>query len=290
MAALGFAVETEADLERLAERTLPHAVLLGSRRGRDVLRWEDASGARMVYTVRRGQLEDALPSLSGKPGARLQGATGRSGHVIQSAVVDEDGEQVTALVAALEEGPLLPGPVDGDASIVALGTEITVHADDDAFALDPASLLGAADAEPIPRPDELDPDDPWPAGPLRVAAESFISYGAFAEAFGGGPPEPHARLHGTVLSAERRRNEIGGLEFIVARVQTSGFVADVCLAADEHRDVPVPGSVLGGEVYLVGSLPAWTLSTRSGDSDARLRGRLRSLVRRVSVHGSRLAR
>lgn len=289
MAALGFAVETEADFERLAERTLPHAVLLGSRRNRDVLRWEDASGARLVFTVRRGHLEDALPSLSVKPGARLQGATARSGHVIQSAVVDEDGEQVTALVAALEEGPLFPGPVDGVASIVALGMEITVHADDDAFALDPASLLGSAVDEPIPRPDDLDPDDPWPSGPLRMAAESFISHGVFAEAFGAGPPEPLARLHGTVLSAERRRNEIGGLEFIVARVQTSGFVADVCLAADEHRDVPLPGSILGGEVYLVGSLSAWTPSARSGDSDASLRGRLGRLVRRAPIHRSRVA-
>lgn len=279
MAALGFAVETEADFERLTERTFQHAVLVGSRRNRQVLRWEDASGARVVYTVRRGHLEDALPSLAAKPGARLQGATARSGHVIQSAVIDDDGEQVTGLVAALEEGPLLPRPVDGVASIVALGTEITVHADADAFALDPASLLGSADDEPPPRTNGLDADDPWPSGPLRMAAESFISYGVFAEAFGGGPLEPHARLYGTVLSAERRRNEIGGLEFIVARVQTSGFVADVCLAADEHRDVPAPGSILGGEVYLVGSLSEWTLSTRSGDSDGHRRGWLAHLHR-----------
>ena len=85
------------------------------------------------------------------------------------------------------------------------------------------------------------------AGPPRLAAESFISYGMFAD-----PAEarPDARLSGTVLHAGRRVCALTRQPFTVATVRTAGFEADVCLAGSEHPDLPAPGSIISGTVVL----------------------------------------
>ena len=41
-----------------------------------------------------------------------------------------------------------------------------------------------------------------------------------------------------------------GQPFITASVRTTGFEADLCLADSEHPDLPVPGNIISGTVYL----------------------------------------
>lgn len=67
-----------------------------------------------------------------------------------------------------------------------------------------------------------------------------------------GGTDAHAQLSGTVLRAGRRRNTVSGLDFVVARVRTYGGEVTVCLSAEEH-EVPAPGNVLSGMVFLVAS-------------------------------------
>ena len=122
--------------------------------------------------------------------------------------------------------------------------------DADVFAGSPGSQLDllAGPAGPPPR----DREQGWP-GPPRLAAESFISYGVFAD-----PAEarPHARLSGTVLNAEPRVCALTRQPFTVATVRTAGFEADVCLAGSEHTDPPAPGSIISGTVVLSAAIDA----------------------------------
>ena len=71
--------------------------------------------------------------------------------------------------------------------------------------------------------------------------------GAFAEP---AKAQPHARLTGTVVKAERRINRLTGQEFSVAITRTAGFDADVCLSAAEHPGLPAPGAIITGVVSL----------------------------------------
>jgi hypothetical protein len=83
-----------------------------------------------------------------------------------------------------------------------------------------------------------------------MAPESFVSHGAAGDP---AKADAHARVTGTVLGAEHRTVSTSGQGFVVARVRTSGFELDMCLAATEHQP-PIPGSVVSGTVFLVGSL------------------------------------
>ncbi|GIE84939.1 hypothetical protein [Actinoplanes regularis] len=223
-----------AAFNRLLSPIMAESVLLGERDGLTVRRWTDPSGVRLVLTLRGGKLQEILPSFAGTPGARLRAARRVNDEMIVADVLDEEGEQVTMLAAAAEQLHLLGEPADGRGAMIALGGGVTVHPDEDAWHASDASLLGT--------PEEG-------ADPVRLGAESFISYGVFDQANG----EPYALLAGVVLSAERRRVRISGGEFSVARVRTAGFETEVCLSGD--LPTPVPGNVLGGTVYLIADLP-----------------------------------
>jgi hypothetical protein len=153
------------------------------------------------------------------------------------------------------------GTVGGLACVVALGVDVTVHIDGDAFAASDASLLGGgAGAREAPAHGV---EQGWPRPP-RMAAESFISYGVFGE------PEQaqaYARLNGTVLRAQRKTVAVTGHGFVAARVRTAGFDVDVCLPADDGRELPQPGNVIAGTVFLVASLPA--VATADGSAGKR---------------------
>lgn len=247
---LGLGVADQAAFVRLVSGALSDAVLLGRSGDVDVVRWQDPSGARLVMGLRDGELLDLLPSFAGEPGALLSGVRMANDEVSTAAVLDDDGEQATALALELEQRRFLAGDVTGRAAVTALGVQVEVFADADAFGTSDASLL-SPDRDRDSEPPEQYRENGWP-WPPRMAAESFISYGVFGEP---ADATAHARLAGVVLHASRRTTALTGQAFTVARVRTAGFESDVCLAADAHPQVPEPGAVVSGTVFLVGDLP-----------------------------------
>ena len=97
-----------------------------------------------------------------------------------------------------------------------------------------------------------------------MAAESFISYGAFAQALGNSaPPTAQAWLSGTVLRASHRTCALTGQGFSVATVRTAGFAADVCLPDLDHLVPPETGNIISGTVFLAAAFEPENPDARS---------------------------
>lgn len=249
LACVGLAVSDSDELTDLVRRVLPRAAPIGVA-GDDVLRrWEDPSGSRLVLATRENEIVHLLPSFAGSPGATLGAVEFLSGQLASAAVLHEDGEEATVMILELEEGRVLEAraPIAGPATIVALGVNVDVFESAHAFGAAPASLLRPG-AEATPRPLHYE-ERGW-SWPPRVGPESFISYGAFARRE---EASAHARLAGTVLDASIRTVELTGQRFVEARVRTVGFEAHICFPA-EGETAPVPGNVVHGTVFLVGSM------------------------------------
>jgi hypothetical protein len=250
---VGLAASDNKQLEGLVQSALADAQLMGTAGDVSVYGWQDPSGVRMMIATRERQLVDFLPSYAGVPGARLAGVHAVNDEVAIADVVDESGDTMTMLAVELEQRCFLPlgaAPMDGAACVVAFGVDVSVHTDEDAFAASDASLLSPGTDPGEPPEHVVEQGLSWPT---RMAGESFMSYGVF------GPPEQaqaYARLHGTVLHAERRTVAATGQLFIVARVRTVGFEADLCLPATAVGPIPQPGNIIGGEVFLVASMPS----------------------------------
>lgn len=248
---VGLAVSDREAFKELVESVLPTSEQIGKVGDVAVHRWEDPSGARLVITIRGNEIVDLLPSFAGTDGARLSDLRAVNDEASFATVVNADGETLTKLSAAVEQQHLLSGNTfEGRASIVALGADVSVHADAAAFAASDASLL-SPNAEREDRADK----------PLRMASDSFLSYSVF------GPAEeaqPYARLFGTVLRADRRTVVATGQSFIAARVSTIGIEADVCFP--DIETIPAQGNIVGGDVFLIASLlglPEPTAARRS---------------------------
>ncbi|MEO6349032.1 MAG: hypothetical protein ABIP53_00055 [Candidatus Limnocylindrales bacterium] len=254
LAAVGLAVESEGDLNRMIQSMSHDFKLLGRAAGIDIWRWQDPSGARLIVSTQEDAIRAFTPSFAGTPGARLAAVEAVNDDVSRADVIDDTDHQPTALTLELEQRDLVRGArVKGEAALVALASEITIHSDAEAFAASSASLLDAEGATSQPPAHFVEKGWAWPP---RMGPESFISYGVFeqpdvATAF--------ARLHGTVVTADLRTNSLTGQRFIAARVRSSGFEADLCMSAREHAIVPGPGAVVGGTVFMVGSIDAWTV-------------------------------
>lgn len=93
-------------------------------------------------------------------------------------------------------------------------------------------------------------DGPWPP---RLAAESFISHGLFADI---AQNRSRACLSGTVLHARHHVCVLTGQPFTTAAVRTAGFSTDLCLGAGEHPNMPVPGNIISGTVFLSAAIDA----------------------------------
>lgn len=213
--------------------------LVGRVDGIESVRYTDLSGARLVVARDPGgETVDMVPSYDARPGALL-GGLGALGPVLQADVLGDDNEVVTRLATDLEQHRHLRGTLGGPlrASLVALGVEMATFTDAEAFAASDASRLDG--------------------GEQRFGAESFLSYGLFADADAA---EPTAHLAGTVLEATTKTHGITRQAFHVVRVRTVGFEATVCLAAPDGDDTPQPGNVVAGACYLVADVPTlWTI-------------------------------
>ena len=235
LATIGLGTGSEDDFRRLvleASKRAQHHDTIGNVR---VQRWEDESGAAIVLAWRAGrrdspqpspQLISFLPAFAALSEVRLTQCHPVREPITVANVVDADGAHLTALAADLEQYRHLIAaghPVDGSARLTALGLDVQVHADEDAFHAAPKGPNDATDLA------------------------DFVPFGAFAEP---AKAQPHARLTGTVVKAERRINRLTGQEFTVAITRTAGFDADVCLSAAEHPDLPAPGAIITGGVSL----------------------------------------
>ena len=254
LACVGLAVRDEAELSSLVTGAYRAVRETGVFGGVHVGRWQDDSGAVLILGWLCGELVDFVPAYAAASGGLLSGCHLINEYVAFAKVVDADGHQVTAMAFEAEQyrqllalGHLVSGP----ARITALGVGVQVYPDTDAFAASPGSQLDPS-AGPAAGPPPRDREQGWPE-PARLAAESFISYGVFADP---AQARPHARLSGTVLSAGRRVCALTGQSFTVATVRTTGFEADVCLAGSEHPDPPAPGSIISGTVVLSAAIDA----------------------------------
>ena len=132
----------------------------------ELLRWQDASGARLVFGVANGDLIDFLPSFASTASVRLRDLRRANADVVVAAVVDDDGEQLTSLAFECEQMRLVPtgGVESALASLVLLGRQVSVHTDAASFGADPASLLDP----------DADPDAPPPRGAARLIGASCL--------------------------------------------------------------------------------------------------------------------
>lgn len=247
LATIGLGTGSEDDFRRLvleASKRAQQNDTIGNVR---VQRWADESGAAIVLAWRGGRQNSRQDSRQGgRPNSPQQSpqlisfipafaALSEVGltqcHPVREPitvanVLDADGAHVTALAAELEQYRHLIAagrPVDGPARLTAFGIAVKVHPDEDAFRAAPKGPNDAAE-----------PAD-------------FEPFGAFAAP---AKAQPHARLTGTVVKAERRINRLTGQAFNVAITRTAGFDADVCLSAAEHPDLPAPGAIITGIVSL----------------------------------------
>jgi hypothetical protein len=253
LACVGLAASGSDDFEALVAAARPNAVRFGRVADVELLRWEDPSGARMVFRISDGQVVDFLPSFAADPTTRLGQVRRANKTVATAAVVDSAGDQLTSLAFECEQFRLLPDrPVDSAlASVVFLGRKVSVHADDEAFGNSQDSLLDPnADLNAPAPPHYMERGLKWPP---RVGSESFFSYGVFGEASQAGAG---ARFAGVVTGAERRTVHQTNQTFIVARVRTVGIDVSVCMSSNEVDAVPHPGQIIAGDVFIVGSIPA----------------------------------
>jgi hypothetical protein len=263
---LGLGVDSPEAFADLVERIVPLAALVGiGDDGVELLRWEDPSGARLLLTRGKRGITRVTPSYAGERVVQLGDIHRESDEAAVADVLErqydtkagyttdaderglatEDGHTVTRLAVELEELPLLGDTKHaGAANIAALAPDAQFFANAEAFAASDASRLSTGD--PGPRPDHYEPDWVWPP---RMADESFIPTGMFGT---GDEVQPVALLNGTVRYAERRTTMLTGQDFVVARVRTAGFEADVCLPSGTA--VPLPGVVVSTEAFLTGSL------------------------------------
>jgi hypothetical protein len=237
---VGMDIDGHDDLGALIDRVMPAAASMGDAGGVTAWRWTDASGARLTFGIKDHALEDLVPSYAGEPGVHLSGMTLIGPEIVAADVLDADGELTTRLACDLEQWRSLGSePAAGTAAVTALGVAVSVHADEAAYQSSPQSLL--------------DPDGADHERPLRMATESFVSYGLFAV---GEEADAHARLSGVVLSSTTLVNGCTGQDFHVARVGCLGMEIDVCVPAPEHPAGLWPGNVVAGTCYLVASVEA----------------------------------
>ena len=246
LACVGLAVSDKDELQWLVASAHRAIRQTGIFDGVHVERWQDDSGAALILGWQSGELLDFAPAYTAASGGLLADCRLINDSVAIAKVVDADGRQLTAMTFEAEQYRhllALGQQVSGPARITALGVDVSIYPDADAFAASPGSQLRPS-PESGPPPHYRENGWSWPP---RLGAESFISHGVFADPAQAGS---RALLSGTVLDAARHVCALTGQPFIVAAVRTAGFEAALCLAAGDHPEVPVPGNIISGTVVL----------------------------------------
>ena len=260
-ACVGLAVADWVEVAELVRAVAPQGAVLGQAERVKVVRWQDSSGVRLVIETGGDDDPTLVPSFAATTRVRLRDVRMLNGDVAMATVVDERGQPLASMGVLIEQRRLLPQKMvlDGMGSIVAIGTEVSIHRSAQDFGRSDASLfLGPEDAEHW----RIHPDKPpaeyieqgW-KWPRRKTAESFGSLATFAE-----PADAHAFaiLSGTILTAERRTVVQTGQQILVAEIRTAGgFEVTVCLEGAAHPGLPPVGGVISGTALMVASLETW---------------------------------
>lgn len=234
--------------------------------GVEILQWTDESGGRLTISVSGEDIVDLVPSFAGATGVSLGDLSPR-GEYVAADVLDEHGELTTRLLCELEQSRFLPiEGASGAAALTAFGVDVTVHADEAAFAASDDSLLapGAGGEPPADLPDGVS----WPP---RLAPESFFSLGLFTE--DDTDAEPYARISGRVVEVETRTNSRTEQQFHAVQLSCTDMQLVLCLAASDHPGAPQPGNVVAGVTYLVASVPSLWPSSGQPKQDRGWAGR-----------------
>lgn len=145
LACVGLAVADSRELRPLVDLVNATAQSIGTFNGVRVVRWQDPSGAALVIGWRAGEVADLLPTFAATAGGLVAGCCRLVNESVASvALVDADGEQLTAMTFEAEQYrqiKALGQSIACPARITALGVSVQVHADADAFAASPDSLL-----------------------------------------------------------------------------------------------------------------------------------------------------
>jgi hypothetical protein len=256
LACIGLGIEDEAGLVELLTRVQPDAIRLGTADGVDVFRWEDASGARLVFAIRGQELVEFVPSFAGRPGVNIGNLRALNHAIVAADITDDDGEQTSAIVFEVERRGAAVGDWSGRAAVTGFAPDAEFFASEQEFAASPRSLMDPeADPESDPPSGIAERGIPWP---LRMAAGSFISYGVFADP---ADAEARARMNGIITAVEARTNALTGRRFLACRVESIGSEFDLVTVPSEGAE-PMVGSVVAAEVFLIASIDELAFPTR----------------------------
>lgn len=263
LSCLGMAVSSAEELDALIGRITAQARQPVGSKGVQTFVWQDSSGARMVYDDLPGR-PLILPSYAARSSVAYTEVVSSTPDVARVTILGEDGRTPAGITCELEQRRHLDEyPTRGRISLVALGVDVKLYADEQEFTASDDSLMGTED-ELGPAPsDALDEGLSWPP---RMSTRAFFADGFYEE---DGRPTPHALMSAVVLSAEEKEHGLTGQPFHVLRVLTSFGELDLCLSAVEH-DLPRPGQIVAGTVAVVGSLAArpFSLISRAAPAPA----------------------
>lgn len=212
-----------------------HAATIGEGQAARVIAHTDRSGARVSLTLLPGgAIQCMTPSFAGA--SRLTAVTGSFGDhecpyetPLLADVVDDNGDMVHPLAMQPEDVAIwresfTPGE-RVEVNVTAFAETIDVFADEAAYR----------------------------ASGTPMAVQSLIPSGMFAP--GGGSQEdwvvaPRALISGTVLSAARLVNELTGLEFVHAVVESYGGTYDIVIDPADVEGPPPVKSIVSGQFWL----------------------------------------
>lgn len=241
--AIGIPIHSHADLNALADQIGPLATPIAVAAG-TYWRWTSDCGAEVwLQTNTDHELVGMTPYFSG--GSRV------SIRLIARVRRDDD----TALEGALH-GWVDPDPTD-DASgaypIVFDAVDFCQFADLALPAI--AETRVVAFAHEVSLFPSVAAYEASQTGSVRFASKSFFPTGLFhTEADSSEPPASTAAFTGHVVASAVKTNELTGMTYYWALVETYGGVFDVVIDPDLCREAPKVGAVLSGSFWLCGRI------------------------------------
>lgn len=236
--AIGFEVETEANLTLLVRQANAEGTWFDTEDGRNYRRWTPGAGVELWLQIDGERCIGMNPHLAGDGRFSLRNV---------QFLPDEQHPLDGSLHG---QAPLSNDP-DDDGSFPILINLPNAGVVREYLAAHPAAIVQvAAFAHEIACfPDEYEFYQAQ-TEPFRVGSESFIPSGLFSGA--AGKPTAEARIAGKIERLEWRVNPFTGLRFLYLLVRTLGGSLDVVAAPDEIAGTPVEGGVVRGSFWLSG--------------------------------------